>query len=71
MSTLLIPTDNTLDNYREQVVLEGATYTFLFVWNYRGGYWSLSLSDAAGDAIVSGVAMRVGVNFLEYVSSSS
>ena len=69
MALLQIPTDPTLDNYSESMTLQGASFTFLFEWNYRGSYWSLSIYDHAEAPVVQGVCIRCNVDMLEFVSA--
>lgn len=70
MGLLQIPTRTDVNNYEEQVTLEEATYTFKFIWNYRGEFWSMSILDANDVEIVSGIAVRVDIDLLKYVGSS-
>ena len=69
MSILEVPLATNVDNFDEQVLLEGSEYTLACVWNYRGEYWALSMADANSTPIISGVAMRVGVDMLASVSN--
>ena len=69
MALLQIPTDPTLDNYSESMTLQGTSFTFLFEWSYRGGYWSLSIYDHAEAPVVQGVCIRCNVDMLEFVSA--
>jgi hypothetical protein len=69
MALLVIPCPTGTDNYELQTVLDGATYTLALHWNYRGGFWSLSIADANDNPIVSGVALRINVDVL-YTTAS-
>jgi hypothetical protein len=64
MAILKIPTRTDSDNYRLTVSLESKDYTFTFRWNYRDSHWAMSI-----DGVVDGVAVRVGVNLLDFVPS--
>jgi hypothetical protein len=39
------------------VVLDGAKLTFAFLWNTRASFWAMSISDANGTVLVSGVRL--------------
>ena len=65
-----IPTKG-VDNFTFSISLDYARYTFLFVWNYRGSYWSMSIADAVGSPVVQGVCVRVSVDMLEFVSATN
>lgn len=45
--------------------LGGVTYGFVFRWNDRVEQWRLDVLDGAGDRIVSGVPVVVGVPLLQ------
>lgn len=64
MSDFVVPTRTDLDNYQQQVTLQGADYIMVFAWNYRGGFWNLDLQDANGNPLLSGQPVLVGVNLL-------
>ena len=66
MTDFVIPTKTDLDNYTEQIDLDGAEYTLGFRWNFRDSFWYLSISNADGP-IVSGVKITVGTDLLATV----
>jgi hypothetical protein len=44
-------------NFSVDVVLDAVSYTLAFLWNTRGLYWSMSISDANGTVLVSGIRL--------------
>jgi hypothetical protein len=70
MSQVTIPMDNVADFF-EKVTLDGGIYGFRFYWNARGAFWSMDISDANANLIVSGV--KLIINFpmlLQYHNSA-
>jgi hypothetical protein len=67
MSLFTIPTRTDLESYVEQVELDGVVYEFDVTWNQRDGAWYLSLSDAEGKPIASGLRIVVDFPLLHYV----
>jgi hypothetical protein len=65
MAILQIPTRTDSDNYSVNVLLEGQTYAFTFVWNYRGSFWEMSIAG-----VVDGLAVCVGANLLDFVAAA-
>ena len=61
MAVYVIPVRPGVPHFREEVELERVTYGFEFRWNERANAWFLSLSDAEGNALVSGI--RVVTDF--------
>jgi hypothetical protein len=56
-----LPCKSDLPSFTFQVDLDGRTFGFEFTWNERVESWFMALSDADGNALVSGV--RVVVDF--------
>lgn len=71
MATVIVPTKTDLAIYREQVDLEGVTYTLDFQYNSREGAWYFDLLDAEGTAIRPGVKVVVGVPLLRLVQGAA
>jgi hypothetical protein len=46
------------------VKLEGSIYQVRLRYNSRAGHWALDLADAVGAPLVSGIAIRLGVDLL-------
>ena len=46
-----------LPAFSESITLDLKEYGFSFSWNTRGGFWSMSISDANGIPLVSGVRL--------------
>ena len=60
--SLTIPLRNDLPRYNFQIELDGTTFGLEMAWNFRGEYWSMSIFDADGVALLYGV--RLVVDFL-------
>lgn len=41
--------------YSETVTLDAVAYELEFVWNHRGNYWCVTVSDSDGKALIAGV----------------
>lgn len=46
------------------IALAGTTYGFDVHWNAQNASWIIDISDASGNAIVSGIPMVTGCNLL-------
>ncbi len=55
-------------DWTQRTALAGADYLLRFRWSQRAGTWSLTLSDADGVAIASGIVLVCGVLLLERVA---
>ncbi len=55
-------------DWTQRTALGGSDYLLRFRWSQRAGTWSLTLSDADGAPIVSGLALVCGVRLLERVA---
>ena len=53
--SVTIPLRNDLVDFDFQVELDGQTYGFRFLWNFREEKWFGSIFDADGQPIVEGV----------------
>jgi hypothetical protein len=53
------------------VQLEGAVFQVRLRYNTRAGHWAVDLSDAAGTRLISGIAVRLGVDLLSAYSDDS
>jgi hypothetical protein len=49
-------------DYREEVTIEGLLYAFHFMWNIRGQFWTVSIADRDGTALVDGVKVMIGTD---------
>ncbi|MBN3848619.1 hypothetical protein G3N58_17580 [Paraburkholderia sp. Ac-20342] len=47
------------------IALGGTTYGFNVQWNAQNAAWTIDISDASGNAIVTGIPMVTGCNLLE------
>lgn len=57
---VIIPLQNDLPFYTQQVELDGATYGLEVSWNFREEAWFLSLFDAQSNPIAVGSKAVVG-----------
>ena len=51
---------STLPAFTQTVTLDGSVYRLSFAWNYRAGYWSMSILDAGGIPLIQG--LRIVLN---------
>lgn len=68
MAFFEIPTDTVLAHYSEEVDLDGATFTLLFLFNDREGFWYLDIFDLLGARIRSGIKITTGTPLLRLVT---
>ncbi len=61
-----IPFDNSLEDFQEQIELDGNTYVLGFLWNTRDLAWYMSLGGVDGSAIVDGIKLVLGVELLQW-----
>lgn len=54
-------------DWTQRTALGGADFLLRFRWSQRGGHWLLTLSDADGAPIASGVALVTGLPLLRRV----
>lgn len=54
--------------WREQIELEGITYTLRFKWNAMNQFWSMDVLNGNDDPIVFGVKIVTNWNLLEQYS---
>lgn len=59
-----IPLQNGNPNFEFKTELSGVTYTFHFRYNTRSACWVMDLSTAVGDPILTGIAVRLGIDLL-------
>jgi hypothetical protein len=58
-----IPVTDSPDQ-QSYMTLSGAPYTLFLVWNILG-YWALSISDAEGARILSGIKVVLQIDFFK------
>lgn len=61
----VIPFFNDVSNFREEVILDGFSYLFDFVWNEISEQWSMSILLPGEVPMVSGIFLVLGYNLLE------
>lgn len=59
MAVHTIPVRAGVPHFREEVELDGVTYGLEFRWNERANGWFMSLSDAEGDVLLSGIRLVI------------
>jgi len=59
---------NDYAHWTQITALDGEVFGLTFDWNQRDGHWRLSLADADGAAIVSGVTLTSGGEPLQSVA---
>jgi hypothetical protein len=64
MAYIELPVAADIADQSFSVQLEGAVYQVRLRYNTRAGHWALSLADAVGSALLSGMAVRLGVDLL-------
>jgi hypothetical protein len=64
VSIYVLPAVSGVKHYDFSTDLEGSVYTFEIYWNERAEAWFLSVSDASGNAIVSGRKVVLGAPLL-------
>ena len=70
MATLNLPVpppvgDGTLvRSFTYGITLDNVAFQFTLNWNARVNNWTLDVADAGGNAIVSGIALRLGTDLL-------
>ena len=47
------------------ITLDGINYNLKLVWNSRGEFWTISISDANQNTIVSGIKMTLNYGVLQ------
>ena len=56
-----IPVRSDILAYKFSIDIDGTIYTFEFFWNDRASTWVWNIRSEAGDAIVLGIPIRLGV----------
>lgn len=69
ISIIALPTET--DPFVTQTVsLDGRSYVMSFDWNSRTDRWSFSLSTVAGQEILHGAMLQVGIDLLRTIPST-
>jgi len=63
-STLVIPFSSEA-SFREEVTLEGTPYIFIFNWNSRFSFWTMSIYDRSNTLLLGSVKLVAGINLLK------
>lgn len=50
--------------FTEEIILDNTPYRFLFNWNTRGEYWTLSIADRDETPLVSGIKLVMDFELL-------
>jgi hypothetical protein len=56
--------------FEQRTILDGREYLLSFDWNSRAARWSISLADAAGAPIVSGLRVVAGMPLLRLLKDT-
>jgi len=68
MSILLVPcTPESDSRWTQTTALDGVDYVLTFDWYQRTGRWALSIADASGGPIRTGMILNVGTLLLRGV----
>ncbi len=59
---IIIPFDNTLDAFTEDVDIDGVSYSLTFWWNFRDLAWYFDIANASGEVLRSGIKIVLSVN---------
>jgi hypothetical protein len=70
MATWIISTRTDTEYYSKRVELDGVIYELTFAWNTREEVWMLSVADADGVALASGVKVVVDYQLFQSVSNA-
>jgi hypothetical protein len=70
MATWIIPTRTDLESYTERVELDSVMFELTLTWNTREEVWMLSIADADGVALASGVKVVVDYPLFRSVSNA-
>lgn len=68
MSMHVIPTAHSTPRYQQRTTLGGVVFTLGFAWNSRDEAWYLTLGDATGDPIASGIKLVPRYRLLQKIS---
>lgn len=61
---LLAPRNATAAKYRFRSRLDGAYYGIRMLYNTRGRYWTISMSNSEGDQILDGIKLVEGQDLI-------
>lgn len=70
MAFIELPITADLPHQSFSVKLDGAVYHFRLRYNSRAEHWALDLSDAGANALLCGIAVRLGVDLLAQYSDA-
>lgn len=70
MATWIIPTLADTEFYTERVELDGVVFALTFAWNTREEKWYLSIADADGVALASGIKIVADWPLFQSVSNT-
>lgn len=64
MAYIELPITADLPHQSFSVQLDGTVFRLRLRYNWRAGHWALDLADSSGAPLISGVAVRLGVDLL-------
>jgi hypothetical protein len=50
--------------FSESITLDGNEYFLRFIWNIRGGFYSMSINDSNNNPLISGIKLTMGCDLL-------
>ncbi len=53
------------------VTLDGVTYELEYNWNHRCGFWSITVSDSAGNVLIAGVKIVLEFDLFKRYSKTA
>lgn len=59
MAQLSIPMQS-YSEFSEAITLDGNLYNLHFYWNNRGSFWTMDISDANNNPLISGIRLIIG-----------
>ena len=69
VSTIALPNENE-PAVTQTVSLEGRSYVFTLDWNSRTDRWTISLATEAGQEVLNGALLQVGIDILRTIPNT-
>lgn len=57
MAIVIVPTDDTLSYYQEEIDLDAVTFRLVFKYNSRDQAWYMDVLDASGNMLRAGIRL--------------
>lgn len=65
MTTFTVPLNTTYPWQTSRIVLSGTIFTLEFRYNLRMSRWIMNVEDAAGNPILMGIPILIGINLTD------